>query len=577
MELRHRGTLAHVTLLVVTLALAACGGGGDQKPEVFTGTLKVGGVRGVQFSTPTQAGVTDAGGTFRYVAGETVTFSIGSIVLGSAAGAPEVTLFTLAGLAPPSTELALRRELDRAKRRSTPFTKAMNLQRLLMVLDSDGNAADGFDVSGREQTLAGQTIDVSLRLNAFASQLERRVPNVTRGIPIGRPVVQLYRGIGLGVAGHGATVLDTLDTFGFHDRSTNHYLPDGTLETQITDADGDGSDEFESHYGFDTAGRLLTANYSTDYNGDHDPDYIDTQSVVFDPLGNFTSFLEETDNDGDGDVDIRNAQTGQFDAYGAAAEIQVTMDNNADDNVDLRLTLQNEFDARHNLVRSVLLTDNGDDGTVDARAVTTYTVNARDQLLTQVYENDADNDGLVNERRSDSYEYDAAGFLIRMVQESDYNADGTVDNRGIAQYTVNDSGDVLSRTTTYDDVGNGVVQSTTLVTSTYDADGRVLNSHETEDFETDGNIDFNTDYTYVYDSAGSVMTETRLDQNGQGDPTTYVNSYFYGVGGELTRSQHTSDFESDGIIDQDTGTDVTNVEFADITTLLTQHYFDFYF
>ncbi|MGH8561318.1 MAG: PKD domain-containing protein, partial [Nevskiales bacterium] len=54
-------------------------------------------VRGLDFSTPSLSGVTDAAGSFSFLPGESVTFSIGRLVLGSGAGATVMSPFSLAG------------------------------------------------------------------------------------------------------------------------------------------------------------------------------------------------------------------------------------------------------------------------------------------------------------------------------------------------------------------------------------------------------------------------------------------------------------------------------------------------
>jgi hypothetical protein len=48
-------------------------------------------VVGLNYQTLTQSGTTNENGEFLYITGETVTFSIGDLVLGSAPGAPEIT------------------------------------------------------------------------------------------------------------------------------------------------------------------------------------------------------------------------------------------------------------------------------------------------------------------------------------------------------------------------------------------------------------------------------------------------------------------------------------------------------
>src|SRR6187402_2289660 len=121
-------------IVCATMTLAGCGG--DDNPEgsaPVVGYLAVGGVSGVHYQTATQSGNTDITGAFRYVPGETVSFSVGGIELGSVPGASQVTPFTLAGAAPATTEPALRRELDRAARGPTPFLRAVNITRFLMA------------------------------------------------------------------------------------------------------------------------------------------------------------------------------------------------------------------------------------------------------------------------------------------------------------------------------------------------------------------------------------------------------------------------------------------------------------
>ena len=48
-------------------------------------------VQGLTYQTGSQRGMTNASGTFSYLAGETITFSVGSIVLGSALAKPFMT------------------------------------------------------------------------------------------------------------------------------------------------------------------------------------------------------------------------------------------------------------------------------------------------------------------------------------------------------------------------------------------------------------------------------------------------------------------------------------------------------
>ena len=95
----------------VTLAglAMACGGGGGGGANVAdsnnnannlqkTGTFIDSSVEGITYTSPSLSGTTDASGTFHYVEGETVTFSIGGLVLGSTQGSEMVTPADLLGV-----------------------------------------------------------------------------------------------------------------------------------------------------------------------------------------------------------------------------------------------------------------------------------------------------------------------------------------------------------------------------------------------------------------------------------------------------------------------------------------------
>ncbi|MBF0153338.1 MAG: DUF1566 domain-containing protein [Magnetococcales bacterium] len=108
---------AFVLLLIVLsgISVSACnvgeGGGGGSSNSSSTlsaGTLTTGQfvdspVQGLAYATPTQSGMTDSKGTFQYKVGETVTFKVGDVVLGSATGSATVTPITLGGVGSTST------------------------------------------------------------------------------------------------------------------------------------------------------------------------------------------------------------------------------------------------------------------------------------------------------------------------------------------------------------------------------------------------------------------------------------------------------------------------------------------
>jgi para-nitrobenzyl esterase len=87
-------------------------------------------VGGLNYTTPTQKGVTKADGIFEYQAGETVTFSIGSLVLGSTTGKPFVSPLDIVPDAKDASD-----------------QRVVNISVVLQTLDQDGNPANGILIS----------------------------------------------------------------------------------------------------------------------------------------------------------------------------------------------------------------------------------------------------------------------------------------------------------------------------------------------------------------------------------------------------------------------------------------------
>jgi hypothetical protein len=125
------------------LTLTACGGGGsDSATATATETASTGvfidsAVEGLQYETATQSGTTNSLGEYDYLAGETVTFSIGGIVLGSTIAGPVVTPLSLVPDATSATNPVVT-----------------NIVRLLLSLDSDGDPDNGITISSEVTTAA---------------------------------------------------------------------------------------------------------------------------------------------------------------------------------------------------------------------------------------------------------------------------------------------------------------------------------------------------------------------------------------------------------------------------------------
>ncbi len=116
----------------------------DLEGEVLTGIFG-GPVTGLRYQTPTVEGLTDERGEFRYRTGETVSFLIGRLVLGSVLGAPRLNLAQLnsrvAGNIDKLHDLSLT-----------------NLARLFHTLDQDGNPENGVMIAPAVHDIVGSQV-----------------------------------------------------------------------------------------------------------------------------------------------------------------------------------------------------------------------------------------------------------------------------------------------------------------------------------------------------------------------------------------------------------------------------------
>jgi len=150
------------------LVLSACGGGGggtpatpttvvtpvestdpqnpgaNQTADLLLGRFVDSAVEGLQYSTATQNGETEADGIFYYLEGESIVFSIGDTTLPETAGAEIIT------------------PLDVFSTEDITDIRVMNLARLLQSLDSDSNPINGIELTEAARSSAtGLSLDFS--------------------------------------------------------------------------------------------------------------------------------------------------------------------------------------------------------------------------------------------------------------------------------------------------------------------------------------------------------------------------------------------------------------------------------
>lgn len=160
-------------MTLIALAAAHCAGNAGisedsaaASAEVFTGRFIDAPVQGVQYSTATQSGITDADGNFRYQPGEQVTFFIGKTTLGSGSA---IAYITPEHLSAAGTGLGDQR--------------VINMLRFLQTVDSDGVAENGIEIrQAVRDLLAGTTINFNQSVAAFDTDVVvKAVVQVSRG------------------------------------------------------------------------------------------------------------------------------------------------------------------------------------------------------------------------------------------------------------------------------------------------------------------------------------------------------------------------------------------------------------
>ena len=134
--MKIKSILKLVILSMSFLAFVSCSS--DSTTGVATGYFIDSAVAGVDYKTPTQSGVTDADGAYKYKAGESVVFSIGNVTLGNTTGGKLITPL----------------HLCHSDDESDP--KVVNMLVFLQSLDDDGDASNGIHIKKEHKDAAGK-------------------------------------------------------------------------------------------------------------------------------------------------------------------------------------------------------------------------------------------------------------------------------------------------------------------------------------------------------------------------------------------------------------------------------------
>jgi len=117
-----------------------------------TGVFLDSAIENIKYRTKTLSGYTNAQGEFKYLAGETIIFSIGSIDLPEVAAGATIT------------------PLDLAKKSSNPANALDNLLVLLQSLDADQDPTNGIKLTEESKSLSKTGFDLNVSPSEFSKE-----------------------------------------------------------------------------------------------------------------------------------------------------------------------------------------------------------------------------------------------------------------------------------------------------------------------------------------------------------------------------------------------------------------------
>ena len=210
----------------LVLGLVACGGGSgssQSSTDSKTGTFIDSPVMGLSYSSTSHSGITNSAGEFTYTEGETVTFSLGGIELGSSTAQDEVTPLDLLGV--DSLDDAISQGL---------FDQLINILVFLQSLDRDHNPENGIDLGDLDVTLADAVLNFDQDQQSFLNAEYKKLVNENAGFYVSADAAKK----------HFADSLALTYTIALPSKD---YL----------DTNGDSVDNIEISYVYDDSGKLI--------------------------------------------------------------------------------------------------------------------------------------------------------------------------------------------------------------------------------------------------------------------------------------------------------------------------------
>jgi len=147
-------TLSLAAAALLSVGFTGCGSDDDSSTSssTQTGTFVDAPVAGLHYITATQDGYTDANGSFKYVAGETVEFKLGTLSLGKGTAGALVTPYTIADNNDTATNIALLLQNCDANRSNSDVLDLSNLKDCTLLSDIN-LSVDPVDMETKVSTL----------------------------------------------------------------------------------------------------------------------------------------------------------------------------------------------------------------------------------------------------------------------------------------------------------------------------------------------------------------------------------------------------------------------------------------
>ena len=510
---------------VLVLAVAAVGLAACSDSEHETGVFVDGPVAGLHYETGSFSGVTTAEGEFEYRSGETVTFTLGGVFLGSARGAARLSPFDFFEIEPPTDWLELQGHLG--NRLATDFDRVFNITMFLQSLDIDRNVENGIDLGDWNERLDSETLSFEMDFfdwwrgpfNDFAADHA----GVNRYRDPASVLTHLFDSLGLKVHGY----LKTASVSAWNERCIYSYDASSRLVTTLCDLGNDSWFDREVTVAYDSAGYSSSILVFSDLDRDGLFESSSVENHYRDESGNITTSV--VIDRVPGFAAVTTTVNSTFDSAGNLLTQVRVIDSASPEDTDYEEKAEyvtNTFASDGTLVVARLVrTDYGVDGDFDFETERIETRDAAGFVIAESVEDRAN--GQSEARTTTAYTNDANGLHLT-VHGSHYTGGAArPDRMWDTELAYTATGRIATSSLRSDRNGDGVYDGFLNVSRTYDSFSHELVSLEEHDFTGDGVIDLINRTESSYDSSGNLVESRTSSTNGSESEPVSVRSATY--------------------------------------------------